>query len=107
MQEGKEGLAKILTTSSTGSHCFARSLFSFMFILCLVAKNEPRKHAKGIPLGTPRRVFAGVAFASQHDAKGCIFRFCVGVLNKNTDTEDARDKRKKKFLLSATRLIST
>ena len=45
---------------------------------------------------------ASLRAQAQHDAKISIFSVCVGVLKKNTDTEVARKRKNKKFLLSAT-----
>ena len=50
-----------------------------------------------MPFGFPQCVFAGEAFASQHDAKVSLFRFCIGVFKENTDTQVSRKQPLQNF----------
>jgi len=50
-----------------------------------------------MPFGNPEREKSFRCRSTHFFAKGCIFSFCVGVLNKNADTEGARKQESKSF----------
>jgi len=69
-----------------------------MFILCHAAKNEPRKRAKGFPLGTPVRAQTTLRYHFAHVcAKPSKFSFCEHGFKKAALTEVARTQKSKNF----------
>ena len=85
---GEIYFAKVLTTSPV---CLARRAVPALCSFFVIRQRTNQENGpKGLmPFGFPQCAFAG-ARSAQHGAKVNGFRFCVGVLKKNTDTGVAR-----------------
>jgi hypothetical protein len=84
---------------SLRAHSFARALYGMNAISLSFHKEMAKeKEPKGLmPFGNPEREKSFRCRSTHFFAKVSIFRFCVGVFNKNANTKDARKQNGKSF----------
>jgi len=93
---GEEEHQQFFTTSSTAGRGTTRravrlNAISLSFHKEMAKEREP----KGLmPFGNPQREKSFRCRFTHFFAKCYIFSFCVGVFNKNANTEDGRNERK-------------